>query len=230
MARVCLDMLRARKSRREDPLEETGADPRPLHEAGVQSPEDETLLAESVGLAMLAVLDTLPPAERVAFVLHDMFDLSFEEIAPVVGRTPLAARKLASRARQRLQGVSSPPREDRGRERAVIEAFLAASRGGDFAALLTLLDPDVVLRADPVAVRMGALVEVRGAQAVAETFKGRAQVAQAALLGGSVGAVWFAGGVPRVAFAFTIVEGRIKAVDLLADPERLQALNITALQ
>ena len=229
-ARVCLDMLRARRSRREDPLDEelfdtpAGADP-----AEDFRQERDLILADAVGQALITVLDTLAPAERVAFVLHDLFDMSFEEIAPVVARPPLAARKLASRARQRLRTTNPAPQEDPTRRRTVVEAFLSASRGGDFAALLSLLDPEVVLRADSIAVRMGASAEVRGAHAVAETFKGRAQVAQTALLDGTVGAAWSAGGQVRVAFAFTITDGRITAIDLLADPERLQTLNITLL-
>jgi RNA polymerase sigma-70 factor (ECF subfamily) len=220
VARVCLDALRSRKTRREESLE---ISERP---AGALDPEHETLLADSIGSALLAVLETLPPAERVAFVLHDSFDLSFEEIAPIVGRTPVAARKLASRARQRMQGPPGIARVDRDRKQEVVSAFLAASRGGELGALLALLDPDAVLRADPVAVRMGAQAEVRGARAVAETFKGRAQAAQLAIVDGAAGAVWWAGGEPRVVFGFTILAGSIVAIDLLADPDRLRLLDL----
>src|SRR2546425_4072347 len=196
VSRVCLDMLRSRTARREEPL-----DP-PVHEAtpgpglpdGID-PEQEALLADSVGPALLVVLETLAPAERLAFVLHDMFAVPFDEIATIVGRSPAAARQLASRARRRVQGATAPD-VDRARQRAVVDAFLAASRGGDFAALLAVLDPDVVLRADPTAGRMGATAEGRGAKAVAQAFKGRAQAAQPALVNGAAGLVWVAGGEP----------------------------------
>src|SRR5713226_6270436 len=191
VARVCLDLLRSRKSRREEPLGVHMQDP-------IANPEHEAVLADSVGLALLVVLETLAPAERLAFVLHDMFAVPFDEIAPIVGRSPAAARQLASRARRRVQGAAAVPDTDRARQREFVDAFLAASRGGDFAALLTLLDPDVVLRADRPAVDMGSSKEVRGAAAVAETFSGRARVAQLALIDGAVGAVWAQGGRARV--------------------------------
>jgi hypothetical protein len=175
------------------------------------------------------VLETLGPAERVAFVLHDMFDLPFDEIAPIVGRSPAAARQLASRARRRMQRAAAVPDTDLTRRRAVVDAFLAASRGGDFAALLAVLDPDVVLRADRAAVQAGATSEVRGAAAVAATFSGRARFAQPALVNGAVGAVWAPGGRPRVVFGFTITRGKIAAIDLLADPERLTQLDLAVL-
>src|SRR3989449_4148858 len=220
VARVCLDMLRSRKSRREDPLTWQ-------HEAG-NDPEHEALLADSVGLALLWLPEPLAPAERVAFVLHDMFDLPFDEIASIVGRSPAAARQLASRARRRVQGATAPD-VDRARQRAVVDAFLAASRGGDFAALLAVLDPDVVLRADPTAGRMGATAEVRGAKAVAETFKGRAQAAQPALVNGAAGLVWVAGGEPRVVFTFMTAGAKIVAIDLIADPDHLRRLDLAIL-
>lgn len=229
VARVCLDMLRSRKSRREEPLDVTVSGP-------VESPNDESnpeyaaLLADSVGLALLVVLETLTPTERLAFVLHDMFDVPFNEIAPIVGRSPTAARQLASRARRRVRGAGMTPDTDQNRQRKVVEAFLAASRGGDFAALLTLLDPEVVLRADPAAVAAGATAEVRGAKAVAETFSGRARVAQPALLNGAVGAVWMAGEQPRVVFGFTILAGKVVEIELVADPERLRHLDLVILQ
>src|SRR5690606_39730071 len=172
----------------------------------------ELLLADSLGLALLVVLEALTPAERVAFVLHDMFDLPFDEIAPIVGRTPTAARQLASRARRRVQGAPVAPAVDRIRQRQVVDAFLAASRAGDFAALLALLDPEVVLRADAVTVAMGAAAEVRGAEAVAQTLSGRARAAQPALVAGGVGLVWAPGGVPRVAFGFTLTNGKVRAI------------------
>jgi RNA polymerase sigma factor (sigma-70 family) len=225
VARICLDMLRSRKSRREESLDTPLGDPVAVGEDGTD-PEREALLADSIGLALLVVLKTLAPAERVAFVLHDMFDLPFDEIAAIVGRSPAAARQLASRARRRVQGADAAPGADRARQRQVVDAFLAASRGGDFDALIALLDPDVVLRSDDAAVLVGASKEVRGATAVAETFSGRARVAQLALVDGSVGAVWAPGGKPRVVFAFTVTNGKIVEIHLLADPERLGDVTI----
>jgi len=226
VARVCLDILRSRTSRREQSLDEV-AEPAERRSDGI-SPEHEALLTDSVGLALLVVLETLDPAERTAFVLHDMFALSFDEIAPVVGRTPAAARKLASRARRRVQGAGPMPAADRGRQREVVAAFLAASRGGDFSALLAVLDPDVVLRADATSVQMGAAVEVRGAAGVAEMFSKRAQAAQPATVDGVAGLVWAPGGRPRVAVRFAFEDGRITAIDLIADEERLGQLDLCA--
>ena len=220
VARVCLDLLRSRKSRRETSLESEASEPIAGPESG-HDPERDALLADSVGLAMLVVLETLAPAERVAFVLHDLFDLRFDEIAPIVGRTPTAARQLASRARRRVQTAGAVRDPDRARHRAVVDAFLAASRGGDLTALLAVLDPDVVLRADRAAVQTGAQEEVRGAKAVAETFVGRARAAQPALVNGEPGLVWAHGGRPRVVFGFTIANGRIIAIELFANPERI---------
>ncbi|HKN37861.1 MAG TPA: sigma-70 family RNA polymerase sigma factor [Acidimicrobiia bacterium] len=232
VSRVCLDMLRSRTARREEPL-----DP-PVHEAtpgpglpdGID-PEQEALLADSVGPALLVVLETLAPAERLAFVLHDMFAVPFDEIATIVGRSPAAARQLASRARRRVQGtdVADAP-ADRARQRAVVDAFLAASRSGDFDALLALLDPDVVLRADEAAVRTGGLAaEVRGAAAVAETFAGRARAAQPALIDGVVGLTWAPGGQPKAVFDLTIADGRIVAIDLILDPDHVGDLDVVLL-
>jgi RNA polymerase sigma-70 factor (ECF subfamily) len=189
-------------------------------------PEGEAVLADSVGIALLVVLETLSPAERLAFVLHDMFDLPYDEIAPIVGRSPAAARQLASRARRRVQHTDPVPDPDVGRQRKVVEAFLAASRGGDFEALLALLDPDVVLRADAAAAAAGASPEVRGASAVAGTFSGRAQAARPALIDGAAGAVWTVGGRPRVVFSFTIEGGTIVAIDLVSDSERLAEMDL----
>jgi RNA polymerase sigma factor (sigma-70 family) len=228
VARVCLDMLRSRQSRREEPLDTHEPDPA-IDREERHDPEREAILAESVGLALLVVLDTLAPAERLAFVLHDMFAVPFAEIAPIVGRSPAAARQLASRARRRVQGADRDSGADLSRQREVVDAFLAASRGGDFAALLAVLDPNVVLRADQVAVRMGATSEVRGAAAVGQTFSGRARAAQAALINGAGGAVWAPGGRPRVVFAFTITGGKIVEIDMVADPERLGQLELTLL-
>lgn len=230
VARVCLDMLRAR-----GPARERLPDTTP-HPATHSSPEDEAELADSVGLALLVVLDTLEPAERLAFVLHDMFSVPFEEIAPIVGRTPVAARQLASRARRRMQSDPAFPKASSGTQRQVVSAFLAASREGDFAALLRLLDPEVVLRADAAAVDMASgradagapalSPKVSGADAVARVFAGRAQVAMLTLVDGLAGAAFSVGGRPRVVFDFTVRGGRVVGIDLLADPETLEALEL----
>ena len=222
VARICLDMLRSRRSRREDPIDDGLPDVAEVEHGG---PEDEALMADSVGLALLVVLDTLDPAERLAFVLHDMFAVPFEEIAPIVGRSPAAARQLASRARRRVRGAQTKP--DLARQRAVVDAFLAAARGGDFEGLLELLDPDVVCRADAAAAAIGAAAEVRGAEAVTKTFAGRARAAQPATVDGEPGLVWAQGGVARVAFAFKVVRGKIVEIEMIADPVRIAALGIT---
>jgi RNA polymerase sigma-70 factor (ECF subfamily) len=233
VARVSLDMLRSRTSRREEPLEAHLPGPSAIRGNGID-PEDEVLLADSVGPALLVVLDSLAPAERLAFVLHDMFAVPFDEIAPVVGRSPAAARQLASRARRRVQGRGVPgaaPLPDAAltRQRQVVAAFLAASRDGDFDALLAVLDPEVVLRADRAAVQTGASAEVRGAPAVAATFSGRARAARPALVDGAAGAVWAAGGRPRVVFGFTIAGGKIVEITMTADPLRLRELDLAVL-
>jgi RNA polymerase sigma factor (sigma-70 family) len=239
VGRVCLDMLRSRRSRREGPLEEPlgerygGArvprEPSVGREQDGIDPEHEALLADSVGSALLVVLETLSPAERLAFVLHDMFAVPFEEIAPIVGRSPNAAKMLASRARRRVRGATNVPEADLTRQREVDDAFLAAAREGDFGALLVMLDPDVVLRADRAAVEAGASREIRGAPAVADTFSGRARFAQPALVNGVVGAVWAPRGRPRVVFGFTITRGKIVEIDILADPVRLRRLDLAIL-
>ena len=228
VARVCLDMLRQRKSRREESLDADAPEPVASGERGMD-PEQEALLADSVGLALLVVLQTLAPAERVAFVLHDMFDLSFDEIAPVVGRSPTAARQLASRARRRVQGAPTVADADLARQRDVIDAFLTASRGGDFEALLAVLDPDVVMRSDRVAVQLGGPAELRGATAVAENFKGRAQLARTALVNGAVGVVVAPRGRLLLVLVPTVVGGRIVEIDVIADPERLSRLELAVL-
>jgi RNA polymerase sigma factor (sigma-70 family) len=228
VGRLCLDMLRSRTSRREEPI--SAEVPEPITSpAGGTDPEQQAVLADSVGLALLVVLETLAPAERLAFVLHDMFAVPFDEIAPILGRSPNAAKQLASRARRRVQGAGTVPDADLGRRREVVGAFLAASRGGDFEALLALLDPDVVLRADPAAVRAGASKEVRGGPAVAGAFSGRARDAKLALVDGAAGAVWAPGGRPRVVFGFTITRGKIARIDMLADPARLRQLDLLIL-
>lgn len=228
VARVCLDMLRSRKSRREEPLEVHVSEPIVSHEKG-GNPEHEALLADSVGLALLVVLETLTPAERLAFVLHDMFAVPFDEIAPIVGRSVEATRQLASRARRRVRGAANTEDTDLTRQRQVVEAFLAASREGNFAALVALLDPEVVLRADNATVATGAAREVRGAKAVAGTFSGRARAAQPALVNGVAGLVWISGGQPRVVFVFTHREGKISEIELVSDPERLRQFNLVVL-
>jgi RNA polymerase sigma factor (sigma-70 family) len=228
VARVCLDLLRTRTSRREEPLDAHVPDPVGNPRSGVD-PEEEALLAEGVGQALLVVLDTLTPAERLAFVLHDTFAVPFDQIAAILGRSPAAAKMLASRARRRVQGTAAVPDTDPLRQRAVVDAFLAASRGGDFEALMAVLDPEVVVRADRAAVLVGASAEVRGAAAVADTFLGRARLAQPALVDGAAGAVWAPGGRPRVVFGFTITDGRIVAIDLVADPERIRQLDLAVL-
>jgi RNA polymerase sigma-70 factor (ECF subfamily) len=228
VARVCLDMLRGRKSRREDPMGPDVAEPIVGREGGID-PEQEVQMADSVGLAMLVVLETLAPAERIAFVLHDMFDLSFDEIAPIVGRSATAARQLASRGRRRVQGAGKDIDADITEQQRIVDAFLAASRNGDFEGLLAVLDPDVVVRADDAAIRLGASRETRGAQAVAKTYMGRAQTARSALLDGVVGAIVAPRGQLLLVLDFTIADGKIVGIDAVADPERLRAIDLSAL-
>jgi RNA polymerase sigma factor (sigma-70 family) len=228
VARVCLDLLRARGTRREEPVGAHPPDPIVDARDGVD-PEREALVADAIGPALLVVLDTLAPAERVALVLHDTFAVPFDDIAAILGRSPAAAKMLASRARRRVRGAAVVPGVDVARQRVVVAAFLAAARGGDFEGLLAVLDPEVVVRADRAAVRAGATREVRGAAAVADTFSGRARLARPALVDGAAGAVWAPGGRPRVVFGFTIRGGRIVAIDILADPERLRRLDLTVL-
>jgi RNA polymerase sigma factor (sigma-70 family) len=227
VSRVCLDMLRSRGARREVMFDEQVAEPVVSRDNGAD-PEHEALLADAIGPALLVVLEALGPSERLAFVLHDMFAVPFDEIAAIVGCSPAAARQYASRARRRVQGVD-PAHDDTSRKRAIVDAFLDASRNGEFEALLTLLDPEVVLRADTVAVAAGAEAEVRGALAVAGTFSGRARVAKTALIDGIPGAVWAQDGKPRVVFAFTISDGKITGIELLAEPERLDQLELKIL-
>lgn len=227
VARVCLNLLDVRKSRREESLEASVAAPITSREGEVD-PEQEALLADSVGLALLVVLDTLSPAERLAFVLHDIFDVPFDEIAPIVERSPTATRQLASRARRRVQGAATVQEANLARQRAVVEAFLAASRDGNFDALLTLLDPDVVLRADHAAVSVGAPGEVRGARAVARQVSGRVRGLQPALVNGAVGAV-VQRGQQVLVFRLTITNGKIVEISVVADPEHLRHLAISIL-
>jgi RNA polymerase sigma factor (sigma-70 family) len=231
VARVCLDMLRWRESRREEPLGVRLPEPIVSREDGID-PEQEALLADSVGLALLVVLDTLAPAERLAFVLHDLFAMPFDEIAPIVGRSSTAVRQLASRARRRVQGAARVPDADLARQREVVDAFLAAARGGDFDALLAVLDPDVVVRSDLGAVPPGASREVRGAPAVAEqalTFARLSPFAQPALVNGAAGLVVARHGRPISVMGFTITGGKIVEIDILVDPQRLRQLDLAVL-
>jgi RNA polymerase sigma factor (sigma-70 family) len=231
-ARVCLDMLRARKLRREEPLGVRVPDPIVSRDDHID-PEHKALLADSVGLALLVVLETLPPAERLAFVLHDMFDVPFDEIAPIVGRSAAAARQLASRGRRRVRGAAPLPDVDLARQRAVIEAFLAAARRDDFDALLAVLDPHVVLRADRGAAPPGASRVVHGAGAVAENslkFLRMAGSARPALVNGAAGIVAFApDGRPFSIVGFTVSGGKIVEIDVLADPARLRQFDLAVL-
>jgi RNA polymerase sigma factor (sigma-70 family) len=231
VARVCLDMLRSRRSRREEPLDTRIPEPIVSREDGMD-PEHEALLADSVGLALLVVLETLTPAERLAFVLHDMFAVPFDEIAPIVDRSPAAARQLASRARRRVRGAAPEPDADLARQREVVDAFLAAAREGDLEALVAVLDPDVVLRADRGALRPGAPTELRGAREVASNAVGFARLApfaRPALVNGAAGLVVSRGERPFAVAGFTVVGGRIAEIDVLADPRRLRELDLTVL-
>ena len=231
VARVCLDTLRSRRSRPEEPLGAHVPDPIVSREDG-SDPEHEALLADSVGLALIMVLETLVPAERLAFVLHDMFAVPFDEIAPIVARSPDAARQLASRARRRVQGAATVPDINLTRQREVVDAFFAAARDGDFEALVAVLDPDVVLRSDGGVVRPGASVVVRGAAAVAEralTFARLSPFVRPALVNGAAGVVVAPGGRPFSVMGFTVTRGKIVEIDALADPERLHQLDLAAL-
>jgi RNA polymerase sigma-70 factor, ECF subfamily len=229
VGRVCLNMLRSRKTRRESLLEPHLPDPILSPEEGID-PEQEALLGDSIGLAMLVVLNSLTPAERVAFVLHDVFAVPFDEIAPIVGRTPTAARQLASRARRRVQGAPVPDVDLDG-QWAVVDAFLAAAREGDFERLVTILDPDVVLRSDGGAGRPSLNTLVRGARAVAEqafSFRRFTETSTRILVNGSPGGVaWNPDGSPFAILALVVRGGRIVAIDVLADPDRLGQLDLT---
>jgi RNA polymerase sigma-70 factor, ECF subfamily len=231
VARLCLDRLRARASRREQPLGVHLPDPLISRQDGVD-PEQQALLAEGVGLALLVVLETLAPAERLAFVLHDLFAVPFDEIAPIVGRSPAAARQPASRAHRRVRRQAPVPDPDPTRQRELVDAFLAAAQRGDFTALLEVLDPEVVLRADSGGEAAGALTALRGAAAVAEgalAFSGRARFARPVLVNGAAGVVVAARGRALAVMAFTVAGGRIVEVDVIADPERLRHLDLAAL-
>jgi RNA polymerase sigma factor (sigma-70 family) len=228
VGRVCLNMLRSRRTRREAPLDTHVADPIVSSEAGID-PEQEALLGDSLGLALLAVLENLTPAERVAFVLHDVFAVPFDEIAPIVGRSTAAARQLASRARRRVQGAPVPDTDLDG-QWAVVDAFLAAARDGDFERLLAVLDPDVVVRSDGGAARPDLVSVTRGAAAVATqamSFRRFAETATRALINGLPGGVaWLPDGRPFAVLSVTVAGGRIVSIDVLADPERLDRLDL----
>jgi RNA polymerase sigma factor (sigma-70 family) len=231
VARVCLDMLRARSSRREQPVGVHLPDPILSRVDGLD-PEQQALLAEGVGLALLVVLDTLGPAERLAFVLHDTFAVPFEEIAAIVGRSPAATRQLASRARRRVQAAAPVPDADLARQRSVVDAFFAAARRGDFDALVAVLDPDVMLRADRGAVPVSPAGVVHGAPAVARqalTFARLALFVRPALVNGTAGVVVASGGRPFSVMGFTVRGGRIVEIDVLADPARLRQLDLALL-
>jgi RNA polymerase sigma-70 factor, ECF subfamily len=230
VARVCLGVLRARRSRREEPLDTLGGGSSGIPQIGFD-PEQEALLADSVGLALLVVLDTLTPTERIAFVLHDMFAVPFDEIAPVVGRSSDAARQLASRARRRVHGTATVPTADLDRQRRVVDAFLAASRRGDFDALLVLLDPQIVLRADATAVPAGTATEIHGATAVARgalAFSRRAAYAQLAIVNGAVGIIAPLRQLVAV-LAVTVTDEKITQIDIIADPGRTRELDLAVL-
>lgn len=231
VARVCLDMLRSRKSRHEDPFDASLPEPIARSARG-SDPEREALLAESVGLALIVVLDTLTPAERLAFVLHDLFGVSFDEIAAIIGRSPAAARQLASRARRRVQGAPKTSAADLARQRRIVDAFLAALRAGDVEGLLAVLDPDVVVRADVSGVAPGGPTEVRGARTWALgaiTAARGVRFAQPALVNGAVGVVVAPKGRLFRVLSFTIARGRITQIEVIGDPERLRHLNLAVL-
>jgi RNA polymerase sigma-70 factor (ECF subfamily) len=238
VARVCLDTLRSRRSRPEASDEERVGEPT-LNGEDHDDPEAELLLADSVGPALLVVLETLGPAERVAFVLHDLFDVPFEEIAAIVGRSVAATRQLASRARRRVRGAEASDEVELDRKREIVTAFLAASRAGDFDALLELLDPEVELRADAEAVAAATAnaargapkirPAIRGARSVAEAFRGRARGAQLALVGGVPGATWIQAGTPRAAFAFAVEDGKIVGIEIVMNQGRLDELAVEVL-
>jgi RNA polymerase sigma-70 factor (ECF subfamily) len=228
LARICLNVLRTRKSRREEPLED-GGDRSPVADRKRSDPEDEALLAESVGLALLVVLERLTPAERVAFVLHEVFGVAFDEIAPVVRRSPEAARQLASRARRRIRGTRTPDDANLRKKREAVEAFLRALRSGDFYGLLAVLDPDVVRKADDVVRRPGMPRELRGAPEVAKealAFANVARIARPVLVGRSVGFVVAPGGRLRIAIRCKVRKGKIVQMDVIADPARLPKLKL----
>ena len=232
VARVCLNVLRSRKARREEPMGVHVPDP-VISRAGGTSPEDEALLADSVGLALQVVLETLTPAERLAFILHDMFDLPFDEIAPMVGRSPATARQLASRARRRVRGADvRAPDPDVARQREVVDAFFAAAHEGDLDALVAVLDPDVVLRSDGGAAHPQLSAVLRGPAAIAKRTLMIADPSapkRPALVNGAAGVVVMLGGQPFAVIGFTVSRGKIVEIDAIADPDRLGRLDLAVL-
>lgn len=225
VSRVSLNVLQRRRSRREDLYGSEAVDDG-AERADTMSPEQETVLADSLGSALMIVLDTLSPAERLAFVLHDMFAVPFDEIAAILGRSGAATRQLASRARRRVQGNDQTPSTDLAARREIVDAFLRAARTGQFATLLELLDPDVVLRADATVVAAGAAPEVVGSDPVARTFDGRARGARPVLIDSEPGAVWRVGGRPRFVFTFTLRQGKIVGIAMIGDAERIEAMDL----
>ena len=228
VARVCLDMLRVRNSRHEESLEVSASQPTMNREGGI-NPEQEALLADSVGLALLVVLDTLTPAERLAFVLHDIFDIPFDQIAPIVERSEVATRQLASRARRRVRGGANAQDADLASQRKVVDAFLSASREGSFETLLSVLDPDVEFRYDRIAADRSTPGEVHGAQAVARLFAGRARATQSALVNGSLGIVVAPHGRLLLVMELAITNGKIARISAISDPARLHQLDLAVL-
>ncbi|WP_327150093.1 sigma-70 family RNA polymerase sigma factor [Nocardia sp. NBC_01329] len=226
VSRVSLNELQRRKSRREQLSGTDVVDDR-AERATTISPEQETMMADSVGSALLVVLDTLSPAERLAFVLHDMFAVPFDEIAEIVGRSSTATRQLASRARRRVHGIDQPAAIDTAQRKQIVDAFLRAARTGRFDTLLELLDPDVVVRADNTVVAAGAAAEVIGADAVARTFTGRAQGARPALVDREPGAIWTVGGRPRIVFTFAILDAKIVGIEMIGDPEKIVSMGLS---
>lgn len=229
VGRICLDMLRARRGRPELPV----ADHSPvLADDVVPDPELEAIQADSVGLALLVVLETLSPAERLAFVLHDLFAVPFEDIAPIIGKSPAAARQIASRARRRIRGTPEPAGVDVARQKQVVSAFLTAAREADFSALLEVLDPEVVVRADAGAAAYGgpAAEVLEGAARVAQVFSGRAAAAKLVLVDGMPGLVWMRRGEPLIVFSFTVLDGRVAAIDLRGDTEYLENVDLVTVK
>jgi RNA polymerase sigma factor (sigma-70 family) len=231
VGRICLDKLRARRQRREEQLDAIAPEDADW-DVSPMDLEQDAMLADSVGQALLLILDKLAPAERIAYVLHDMFDLSFDEIALIIGRSTEAARQLASRGRRRIRSGGKLPDTDRARQRQVVEAFLGASRNGDFDALIALLDPEVMLRADRIAAPDPRLRTIRGAAAVARRalmFSGRAPSTRLVLVNGAVGAAWFQNDQPTIVFDFTVAEGKVVGLDVIAEPESLRNLDLANL-
>jgi len=224
VSRICLNTLRTRQRRPSESIDDS-ANVERFSGRNAVTPEDQVILADSMGLALLIVLDTLTPAERISFVLHDMFSVSYEEIAAILGKSPLACRQLASRARRRVR-TAEDRTSDPQRQREIVDAFLAAAKTGDFQMLLSLLSPDVELVADPAAITMGAPTSLVGSNDVASMFTGRAKGARTALLDGLAGMVWAQGGTPKVAFDFTVVAGKVTKIEMIADEDVLGEMQI----